>query len=458
MKHFKQKIVSLLIIIAAILTTSCELAEVTDIEPVFLISENNAITNLSQAQTVLDGTYGVLINGEAFITDLPALTSMMGLSMKPGVYGNKFEKQFFQNSVSSENYRLDAIYLKLYLLINNANHVITKTDKIEIDNPRKHEIIAEAKILRGLAHFYLLRLWGEFYDINSNNGIVLQLEPVTDVVPKPRSTVLEVYNSIIEDLDYGIQYGPNFGNALYTSNLLAKALKSKVLLYKKDYSLAAKLALEVINSNERTLEIEFGDIFTKKTTNPNEALFLTPFDNQNDANNKTFFNMFIYTISDYYVTKLNDDTRKSAAISTNPYFGTPRNNKFVDPTNPQGPDTEYVLRLGEVYLIYAEAVLRGDNDISEALDALNEIRDRVDKTPLVILDKQTLLNEIRHEKFLELGAESGEDWFDLVRYYKEGTININDYKTITSDNKLILPFPYKTVLVSNDVLKQNAGY
>ncbi len=458
MKQFKYKIVSLLLIIVAFFVTSCELTDVTDIDPVYKISENNVITNLNQAQTVLDGTYGVLIDGEAFVTDLPALTSMMGLSMKPGVYGNKFENQFFQNSVNSENYRLDVIYLKLYLLINNANHVISKTAKLETTNPRKQEIIAEAKILRGLAHFYLLRLWGEFYDTSSNNGIILQLEPVSSVDPKPKSTVSEAYSAILEDLEYGIQYGPDFNDALYTSNLLAKALKSKVLLYKKDYSAAAQLALEVLDSNERTLETNFGDIFTKKTTNPNEVLFLTPFDNENDRNNKTFFDMLIYTLSDYYVTNLTADTRKSAAISTNPYFGTPRNNKFVDPTNMQGPDTEYVLRLGEVYLIYAEAVLRGNDDIIKSQDALNKIRVRVGKTLLSISDKEILLKEIRNEKFLELGAESGEDWFDLVRYYKEGTIDINDYKPLASDSKLILPFPFKTVLASNNILIQNTGY
>jgi hypothetical protein len=458
MKQFKQKIVSLLIITAAFVFTSCEIMDVTDIDPVFLISENNAITTLSQAQTVLDGTYGVLIDQEAFVTDLSALTSMMGLSMKPGVYGNSFENQFFINSVNSENYRLDAIYLKLYLLLNNANHIISKTPKIETDNPRKQEIIAEAKILRGLAHFYLLRLWGEFYDTSSSNGIILQLEPVSSVAPKPKSTVLEAYDAILEDFEYGIQYGPAFNDALYTSSLLAKALKSKVLLYKKEYSAAAQLALEVLNSNERTLETNFGDIFTKKTTNPNEVLFLTPFDTNNDRNNKTFFTTLIYTLSDYYVTNLTADPRKDAAITTNPFFGTPRNNKFVNPTSLFSPDTEYVLRLGEVYLIYAEAVLRGDNDIIKSQNALNKIRDRVGKTPLSFSDKELLLKEIRNEKFLELGAENGEDWFDLVRYYKEGTIDINDYKTISSDSKLILPFPFKTVSVSNNILIQNTGY
>lgn len=455
MKIFKYKIATLLLIIVAFLT-SCELTDVTDIDPVYRISEDKAITNLNQAQTVLQGAYGVLINGEQFVTDLPALTSMMGTSMKPGMFGNSFEFQFYRNDVNSDNYRLDGIYLKLYLLLNNANHIISKTEKLETNNPRKQEIIAEAKMLRGLSHFYLLRLWGEFYDVNSSNGIVLNLEPIANVAPRPKSTVLEVYTSVLADLDYGIKYGPNFSKAFYTSNLFAKALKSKVLLYKKDYSTAAQLALEVLNSNARNLESNFGSIFTKKTTNPIEVLFLTPFDNKNDSNNKSFFYTYIYTLSDYYVTTLTADNRKNAAITT--FNGSPRNNKFVNPANLQGPDTAYLLRLGEVYLIYAEAVLRGDNDIDKAQIALNAIRGRVGKVPVSTSDKVTLLKEILNEKFLELGAENGEDWFDLVRYYKEGNIEINDYKPLVSDTRLILPFPSKTVLTSNNILIQNTGY
>jgi hypothetical protein len=456
MKYFKNNIVIFLIFATTLVLTSCEITDVTDIDPVYKISENNVITNLDQAQNVLQGTYGVLNTGEAFTTDLPALTSMLGLSMKPGRFGNKFENQFFINDVNPEgNYRLDGIYLKLYLIINNANHVISKTEKLETTNPRKEEIISEAKMLRGLAHFYLLRLWGEFYDLDSPNGVILKLEPISDVVPVPKASVIDVYKSVLEDLDYAIDHGPEFNNALYTSKLFAKALKSKVLLYKKDYSESAQLALEVLNSNERELETDFGDIFTKKTTNPNEALFLTPFDTGNERNTKTFFFTFIYTLSDYYVSQLASDPRYEAAVGT--YAGSPRNNKFVNPANLQGPDTVYILRLDEVYLIYAEAVLRGGNNMDKAQDALNKIRERADKTPVSISDKALLLAEIRNEKFLELGAENGEEWFDLVRYYKEGDLDINDYKTVR-DTRLVLPFPYDTVLSSHNVLIQNTGY
>ena len=62
---------------------------------------------------------------------------------------------------------------------------------------------------------------------------------------------------------------------------------------------------------------------------------------------------------------------------------------------------------------------------------------------------------VRKHKLLELVSEVYEEWFDLVRDYKEGDLNITDVKsTITSDNQLILPIP-QTALAGNNLLEQN---
>jgi len=440
--------------------TSCNLTDVTDVDPVYQISEDKVITNIDQAQTALYGTYGALIDGASYISYTPAITSMMGLTMKPGVWGGGTENSFFKNDVLSDNYYLELIYTDMYFLINNANHVITKTEKLETEDTRKNEIVAEAKFLRALSNFYLLRLWGEFFDENSTNGIVLKKEPIVSANPQARASVAETYNLILEDLEYAIQYAPSFSDTFYASSIAAKALKSKVLLYKKDYSNAAQVALEVINSNERELEDTFSDIFTKKIIETKEAIFQTPFDNSNDRNNKAFMYRAYFGVSDYYISQIEDDARYEAAIAYTS-SGSARNNKFNNSVYngvPLTADTEYFLRLGEIYLIYAEAVLRGNDDIDEALDALNNIRERSENTLISSTNKDEILEAIRVEKVLELGAESGEEWYDLVRYHKEGNIDINTYKEISSDTKLILPLPIQTVQLSEGLINQNPGY
>jgi len=440
--------------------TSCNLTDVTDIDPVYQISEDKVITNIDQAQTALYGTYGALIKSASYITYTPAITSMMGLTMKPGVWGGGTENSFFTNDVLSDNYYLELIYTDMYFLINNANHVITKTEILETEDSRKNEIVAEAKFLRALSNFYLLRLWGEFFDESSSNGIVLKEEPIVSANPQARASVLETYNLILEDLEYAIEYAPSFSDTFYASSLAAKALKSKVLLYKKDYSNAAQIALEVINSSDRELEDTFSDVFTKKIIGTKEAIFQTPFDNSNDRNNKAFMYRAYFGISDYYISQMENDARYEAAIAYTS-SGSARNNKFNNSVYsgvPLTADTEYFIRLGELYLIYAEAVLRGDNDIDEALAALNNIRERSENTLISSTNKDEILEAIRVEKVLELGAESGEEWYDLVRYHKEGDIDINTYKEISSDTKLILPLPIQTVQLSEGLINQNPGY
>ncbi|GAA4304680.1 RagB/SusD family nutrient uptake outer membrane protein [Aestuariibaculum suncheonense] len=460
MKLFKTIILTLIVVLG-LLNTSCEVIDVTDVDPVYQVSEDKVITNLDQAQTVLYGTYGILIDGLEYAVYAPAITSMMGLTMQPGIWGGSSENAFFNNDVSSDNFYLEAIYTKMYFLLNNANHIISKTEKLEIiETQRKNEIIAEAKALRALTHFYLLRLWGQFYDGNSEYGIVLKEQPISDASIQPRTTVQATYELILDDLDFAIDNAPDFSNTFYVSNLFAKALKSKVLLYKKDYEAAAQLALEVINSSDRTLEDTFSEIFTKKIIDTKEVLFQTPFDNLNDRNNKAFMFRSYFGLSEYYVSFLENDARKDAAIAYTS-TGSVRNNKFNGSTYngvPLTADTEYFLRLDEVYLIYAEAVLRGNDDIDQSLWAVNKVRERSTNSLLDTSDKDELLAAIREEKVFELGAESGEEWFDLVRYHIEGDIDINDYKTLSSDSKLILPLPFQTIQLSNNIIKQNPDY
>lgn len=144
------------------------------------------------------------------------------------------------------------------------------------------------KFLRAQAHFYLLRLFGEFFDTNSTFGIVLKTMPISNADAQPRASVAETYELILEDLDYAISHAPDFSSTFYVSKIAAKALKSKVALYQKDYSTAASLAREVLDSDERELEESYADIFTKKVVSPNEVIFQTPFDNLNNRNNKAF--------------------------------------------------------------------------------------------------------------------------------------------------------------------------
>lgn len=198
----------------------------------------------------------------------------------------------------------------------------------------------------------------------------------------------------------------------------------------------------------------------KKVVSPNEVIFQTPFDNLNNRNNKAFMLRVYFELSDEYVALMENDARYGAAVAVTS-AGSIRNNKFNGATYngvPLTADTEYFLRLDEIYLIYAEAILRAETDVEASRSALNVIRERSVNPLVTTAVPSELLEAIRIEKILELGAESGEEWFDLVRFHKEGDININDFKELSSETRLILPLPIQTVELSNNVVKQNSGY
>ncbi|MGO4293935.1 RagB/SusD family nutrient uptake outer membrane protein [Chitinophaga sp. RAB17] len=444
-------------IVTSFLFASCKLVNVTDVSPVNQLEDANAITSVEKAQSALYGTYGILNGtGLAFNYYMPAAASLMGLTMDPAQDGFDFA----ENNVHTSNYWLESMYTGGYKMINMSNHIITKTTALSGSDPRKKRIIGEAKFLRAMSNFYLLRLFGEFYDTTSAYGLVLRVDPVKDAEALPRSGVRATYDQINKDLDEAILETNEFSSTFYASKIAARALKSKVLLYQQRYAEAAAMAKLVTTSSQRNLEDTFKTIFSKKIRDTKEVIFQTPYDAGTNINNKCYaFNTW-FVPSAYYIAFMKGDQRDSMAIRVT---GTRvRNGKFmagqVDGA-PSNSDTEYFIRLAELYLVQAEAIVRSGGSLDEARAALNKVRKRALMPDVTINDKAGLLNAIREEKIHELGAESGEEWYDLVRYANKGELDIKTFKPdFMGKQRYILPIPLKSIQASGKVVVQNQGY
>lgn len=102
--------------------------------------------------------------------------------------------------------------------------------------------------------------------------------------------------------------------------------------------------------------------------------------------------------------------------------------KLFDPTLPKGEMhacdlTYYYMRYAEVLLIYAEAMAMQDK-LTEALGALNEVRDRVDLPPVDATTQTDFMRLLRHERMVELAFEGHRFW-DLRRWGLASTV-LND--------------------------------
>ncbi|HEY3404002.1 MAG TPA: RagB/SusD family nutrient uptake outer membrane protein [Ohtaekwangia sp.] len=157
---------------------------------------------------------------------------------------------------------------------------------------------------------------------------------------------------------------------------------------------------------------------------------------------------------------------------------TPSVRKFDDPksviaTGPPGDVSTrdfYLARLGETYLIAAEAHLQLD-DKATAMSRLNAVRARAEKTvgSLQLADADTVtVDLILDDRARELVGEFHR-WFDLKRtgklvervleYNKDVRGTPNAFTGVDGNPKILRPIPQKALeLNSNKDFEQNPGY
>ncbi|MGO1751889.1 MAG: RagB/SusD family nutrient uptake outer membrane protein [Psychroflexus sp.] len=466
MKKFINKLIILSLIA---LSASCS---VDDVEPYYQLTPEDAIRDEASAQRILNGVY-----------DLSREFDVSFFPLHLAAYGNEGRISGFlsgmngmnNNTVKVQNPFLSNLYNGHYKIINSANFLIGKLEEgaaVGISDERKASMIAEAKTMRALVSFKLLRYFGEHYDLSSPYGIVLKTNFSTEIVSIPRSTVQESYDFILEDLDDAIANGPSNIPHFLVGKVTAQALKAKVLLYMNDYQGAASLADEVINNAEGyALETDYASIFTNTYNSP-EVLFAPVHGSGSEGGTQvsqvkqTTYSETLRALSDAQVpgagvvsSGADYDPRFAYAYS-DMTKGNNANGKYPFISNAENENnTMYHLRLAEIYLIRAEALLRDPSgDDTEALSLLNEIRTRAGVAPSTTTDNAELLEEVRQEKLLELFFENGEPLFDLVRFSILGDINAADVKqSLDQEYKYIFPMPDQAV-IGNTNLEQNPGY
>ncbi|WP_316822589.1 RagB/SusD family nutrient uptake outer membrane protein [Pedobacter gandavensis] len=449
-----------------VMVQACKLTDVTDLKPEHKLDESTVVTDIPSADKLLAGTYYSL-RDEPLAFYLPAYAGLMGVNLTSTSAGLA---PYINNDVMPNNSTLNSsLYAGPYAMIQTANFVIEKTTALKVTDPRKFGIVAEARFLRALAHFYTLRLFGQFWDINSKFGIEIKDKPNLPI--SARADVKTSYEFILADLDEAIKNCPDYATGTikgYATKLAAKAIKSKVLLYKKDYTAAALLAREVMNG-PATLSSNFVNMFQIDKYHSDEVILAAiTFANNNNIyyeNGKTYYyTLGGYILSDRYTTLLANDARKAIIVKTTRDPADPAkwhgNGKFSKGVDGSRNDTEYYFRLAEAYLIYAEAeTRRGGGNLADALAAVNALRTKRGVGTVSAAGKAELLGLIRTEKELELGAESGEDWFDIVRYITNKDVQAQAIKaSLKDENKLILPIPQVSVDASAGVILQNPGY
>lgn len=474
------KIRQLIYSIPLLALASCDqLGSVSDIEPEYVLTENNVFVDANSVEALANGMY--LPWRSDGVTQMRNCMFLLTRTSNNSPVASAYE--FKINDVSIRSSLVSKFYSSLYLIVNQANTIIDGLPNASpkaLSEERKNEILGEAYFNRAFANFMLLRSFGEFWDENSEYGIVLYDSPVKSNEGKPRSSVKKCYELINSDLDKAIAQSPAGDYVNYKANRIAsKVLKARVKLYQRDFAAAETFADAAIAESIQAginLEENYGDIFEKAYDSPELLFSVYTSYPQETISTGVFFDFYyngfgytLQTIADELVGEVEDgdygsgegmDPRYASVYITDEWEGGAETfiMKYMKMTNGSDCNPYYFIRLAEAYLIKAEAEARLSR-YNDARNSLKVITDRAgyDTDYVNTITDNNLLMQIFRHKYMELSAENYEEWFDMIRYNQlDGTdfVQLGYLRSFAHKN---LPIPYDA-MAGNGALVQNTSY
>ena len=391
--------------------------------------------------------------------------------------------------------------------IMRANTVLDRLNpNVVSDETQRNRLEGQAKFLRALYYFDLVRWFGKvpLYTNVVSPAAALNI---------PRSSVQEVYDLIMSDLNRAIELlpqrwtGANVGRA---TSWAAKALLARVHLTRSgpdygiegptlgvnEYAQAITLLNDIISNSHHAWVNDYARIFAYDNENNPDIIFDVQFQSGGLGLGSTlpgymgtpsYFNAVkgvplpqssveMREISDDLLNSYEpDDVRKAVTIQHGftDDFGNVETRafyrKFLNESNPgldrfDWPINFPLIRYTDVLLMKAEAILRGNTGGTqqEVDDIVNMVRARAGLEPVSNVTLEMLLEERRHEF-----AGEGLRWHELVRFgevmekmnaWLPQEDELNRMPESIEPYNIIYPIPFTQLTVKEGLYQQNPGY
>jgi len=393
------------------------------------------------------------------------------------------------------------VWVGNYNGVTRCNQAIDNVPRYNIPEDLKTRLIAEARFLRAYYYFNLVRCYGDVPLVDK----VIDADNAADLEKAvARAPVADVYALIESDLEFAMSNLP--ANHEYEARDLGRATRgaaagmlAKVRMYLKEWDSVLDLTNQIIDGELGTygLADDYALIWREEGENSEESLFeiqgrgLTPnagiqgyFVTQGVRGGITYpdnsaalggwgFNTPSADLESAYEA---DDVRKDATImykgqtlwdgatiqanaSNERYNYKSYVSKLSESFN--GADWESnknvrILRMGEIYLINAEAANELGN-ITQAQASLNAVRDRAGLGDTPASNQAALRDAIWQERRVELAMEH-DRFFDLVRQGRAGNVLRAHGKEFVDGKHELFPIPQSEIAASDDKYTQNPGY
>ncbi|MDR2912841.1 MAG: RagB/SusD family nutrient uptake outer membrane protein [Alistipes sp.] len=392
-------------------------------------------------------------------------------------------------TTTSSDGLMNTTWRNYYRAIFRANTILEKIEQIDPSLvPGKSRYIGEARFIRALAYFDLVRIFGDVPAVTTT----LTIEESYGV---PREPVANVYDQIIiPDLiaaEAALPTSYSAGDVGKPTSGAAKALLGRVYITIGDFAEAESKLTEVTTMGYSLLA-DYNDLFDYgKDEHHAEYIFDIEYESglgEGSRYTTAFLPNFPDMNSYYDITGAGEefnnptpelvalfeegDSRKGVSIGVTGGFydnagefhtmPTTTNQTYTlkyiasSPVRNDAPCNWKVIRYGDVVLMLAEA-LNENGKTAEAIGWLNRIRTRAGVDTYPDTTSQSEAREaIATERRLELSFE-GVRWFDLLRTGKALDALAGDGM---QPHNVLFPLPLSQVqLIDNpDILPQNPGY
>jgi hypothetical protein len=438
------------------LLTSCE--SQLEINPTDNIPGELAFGSEANISGILVGTYEEAGQSATYGGRLQLMTNMLGATTESFWLGTFIQpRQAFTKQLLVDNSFVAGIWFNAYETINQANLVIDNLATVTSSTEESNRIEGEAKFLRALNYFDLVRNFGSPFvagQANTQLGVPLRITGIIDYSVRSeisRNTVDQVYAQVISDANDAYSLLPA-NNSFYADKYAAKALLARVYFQQGNYPAARDAAHDVLQNSGHSLTPTYAEAFNNDVDS-DEDIFTFQVTSQTGTNQ----------LVNHYASEL--DGGRGGDVRIEPaylnLFTDPndqrRNFTYINPANNRRLTLKFtnqfgnliIFRIGEMHLIRAEGNFRLNTVIGlPPLTEINALRGRSTAAPLVA---PLTLASFAAERNLELAFEQGFILHDAKR--TQTSIGSRAWNA----NELVFPIP-ENEMDTNPLMVQNAGY
>lgn len=319
-----------------------------------------------------------------------------------------------------------------YDVISNMNRQLVEFLSKESTDPEYLALKSEPLAVRGIAYFHLVNFYQHTYVGHEQAlGVPLMLLPTDE--DKERATVQQVYDQIIQDLEFAVENGIYTESTKDADKAVAAAYLAKVYAQMErwaDVERCAKIAqeggaIDVTSIAPKGVVSKDKDVLWGFDVNGQTSSLYASFPSHMDYTTRGYAGFGVRkVIHNLLYEKIpKKDSRRQLWVNTKEF---PNLYKKVEPFGAKnydqlkfiGPDqfeSDYVyIRVQDPILLEIEALVE-QGKLPEAKTKLDEFVKRRNPEFVAPEDQEALREEVRFQRRIELWGE-GTNWLDMKRW------------------------------------------